>query len=49
MMANCEKKEETVKWLTMQHSFKKKALPFKIPTSPSSQDSTHTEDDEDTN
>ena len=31
-------KKETIKWLTMQHTFKAKALPLKIPTPPSSQD-----------
>ena len=31
-------KKETVKRLTMQHTFKTKALPLKIPKAPSSQD-----------
>ena len=46
IIANREKKE-TVKRLTTQHSFKKKAIPFKILTPPSSQDSMDIQDKDD--
>ena len=43
LLTNRERKE-TVKRLTMQHSFKKKALPYKIPTPPNSQEATDIQD-----
>ena len=43
ILADRERKE-TVKRLTMHHSFKKKALPFRIPTPPNSQEATGLQD-----
>ena len=35
---DAREKKETVKRLTIQHQFKRKALPMKIPSPPNSQD-----------